>query len=199
MSDDYWETAYESGEYKHWEFKYPSPELTALVAANALRKEARALDVGSGGGLDAIFLAQHGFNVMGIDVSSSALRIAKKRAKKAHVKVDWVRGSILKLPLKSGKFDLIIDRGLFHLIEDADRPDYASEVFKVLKNGARLLIRGKSPQSAHGQFNPVTKEAIDKYFSDTDFKKGPLLPIPLFSVEGAMDAAIVMLQKRRRK
>ena len=48
MSDnDYWENAYESGEYKHWEFSYPSPELVALAAANVPRRNARVLDVGS--------------------------------------------------------------------------------------------------------------------------------------------------------
>ena len=43
---------------------------------------------------------------------------------------------------------------------------------------------------------PVTKEAVEQYFSNSKFKKGPVLPIPLFSAEGSMDAAIVMMQKR---
>ena len=199
MSGDYWETAYEGGEYKHWEFKYPSPELTTLVAANVIPKNAKVLDVGSGGGLDAIFLAECGFKITGVDISVAALRIAEKRAIKALVKVNWVRGSIQELPLQNECFDLVIDRGLFHLIENPDRPQYASEVHRVLKNGGKLLMRGKSTESAHDQFNPITKEAIDKYFSNTKFKKGLALPIPLFSVEGAMDAVIVIMQKRGRK
>jgi hypothetical protein len=28
MLDDYWVTVYASGEYKHWEFNYTSPEIT---------------------------------------------------------------------------------------------------------------------------------------------------------------------------
>ncbi len=150
----------------------------------------------SGGGLDTIFLARCGFKVTGIDISIAALRIAEKRAKKAHVEINWVRGSILELPIQNHHFDLVTDRGLFHLIDDNDRPRYALEVFRVLKNGGRLLIRGKSTSSAHDQFNPITKEAIDKYFTDANFKRGPVLPMPLFSVEGSMDAMIVMLEKR---
>ena len=99
MSDnDYWENAYESGEYKHWEFSYPSPELIALAAANVPRRNARVLDVGSGGGTDAIFMAQCGFRVTGVDISAAALKIAEKRAEKAHVEVDWLRGNVLELP-----------------------------------------------------------------------------------------------------
>ena len=82
MSDDYWEKAYETGEYKHWEFNYPSPELIALITAKVLRRKARVLDVGSGGGTDAIFMGQCGFNVTGIDISAASLKIAEKRGKK---------------------------------------------------------------------------------------------------------------------
>ena len=196
MSDnDYWESAYKSGEYKHWEFSYPSPELVALVAANVPRSNARVLDVGSGGGIDGIFMAQCGFRVIGIDVSATALKIAEKRAEKVHVEIDWLRGNVLELPISSETMDFIIDRGLFHLIENRDRAKYASEIFRVLKNGGKALIRGASGQSPHYQFNPVTEEAINRYFSSSKFKRGPVLPIPLLSVEGSMDARIVMLQK----
>ena len=199
MSDnDYWEDVYENGQYKHWESEYPSPELTALVAANVLGRNAQVLEVGSGGGNDAVFMAQCGFKVTGVDISLAALEIAKKRAKEAHVKVDWLKGSILGLPVCSESVDFISDRGLFHLVEDKDRPRYASEVFRVLKNGGRALIRGKSTKSAYDQFNPITEEAIDRYFSNKKFERGPVLPIPLFSVEGSMDAMIVMLQKKRQ-
>ena len=196
MSDNsYWENAYKNGEYKHWEFSYPSAELIALATAGVPQRNARVLDVGSGGGNDAIFMAQCGFRVTGVDISAAALKIAEKRAEKAHVKVDWLRGNVLELPVKDASIDFITDRGLFHLIEDLDRPKYASEFFRVLKNKGRALIRGASGKSPHDQFNPVTEEAIDRYFSNSKFKRSPVLSIPLLSVEGCMDARIVMLQK----
>ena len=197
-NEDYWESAYESGEYKHWEYEYPSPELVALAAANVPKRNARVLDVGSGGGIDPVFMAQRGFRVIGVDVSAAALRLAKKRAEKANVEVEWLRGTVLELPIDGETFDLITDRGLFHLIEDHERARYASEVFRVLKNRGRILIRGTSGESPHDQFNPVTEKAIDKYFSKSKFTRGPVLPIPLFSVEGSMDSRIVMLQKKAK-
>jgi len=197
-SNDYWERAYESGEYKHWEFSYPSPELVALAAAKMPEKNARVLDVGSGGGIDAIFMAQRGYRVVGVDISAAALEIAEKRAEKAHVEVDWLRGNVLELPIGSETVDFVTDRGLFHLIEDHDRPRYAGELFRALKNNGRVLIRGASGESPHDQFNPVTEDAIDRYFPKSKFKRGSVLRIPLLSVEGSMDARIVMLQKTGR-
>ncbi len=196
--NDYWESAYESGEFEHWEFKYPSPELTTLVAANFLPKRADVLEIGSGGGNDAIFLSKSRFKVFAVDISLAALRIARKRAKKACVQVNWLRGNVTRLPLKDESIDFISDRGLFHLIEDQNREKYASEVFRVLKIGGHALIRGKSEESSHERFNPVTEKAIDKYFSSSKFSRGPILQIPLFSVEGSMDARIVILQKKQK-
>jgi ubiquinone/menaquinone biosynthesis C-methylase UbiE len=184
MSDDYWESAYESGEFKHLEFSYPSPELIALVAAKVPRRNAVVLDVGCGGGTDAIFMAQSGFRV-----------IAEKRAKKAYSKVYWVRANVLRLPIDDVSIDFVTDRGLFHLIEDHDRPKYAAELFRVLKNRGHVLIRDASTESAPNRFNLIITESIDRYFPASKFQRGPVLPIPLFSVEGSMDARIVMLQK----
>jgi len=194
--NDYWDSAFKSHDFKHWELNYPSPELAALVAARTLRKKAKILDVGCGGGLDAIFLAQCGFNVIGVDISSAALRIAERRAEEAYVEVDWRLGNVLDLPVEDETIDLVTDRGLFHLIEDYDRPRYSSEIHRVLKLHGGVLIRGASKESAQHRFNPVTEEAIEKYFS-SKFERGLVLPIPLFSTVGMMDGRIVVLKKRK--
>lgn len=144
-------------------------------------------------------MAKCGFDVTGIDISAAAIKIAEKKLKKAHVEVNWLRGSVLELPLSNGTIDFITDRGLFDLIDDHDRAKYASEFFRVLKNSGQVLIRGKNKETSHGQFNPTTEESIDKYFLKAKFSRGPVLAIPLFSVEGSMDAKIVMLNKKERE
>jgi ubiquinone/menaquinone biosynthesis C-methylase UbiE len=196
-ANNYWNSAYKNGDFEHWELNYPSPELVSMIAAGTLRKNSKILDVGCGGGLDAIFLAQCGFNVIGIDISSAALKIAEKRAREAHVEVDWGLGNVLDLPVKDETVDLVTDRGLFHVIEDNDRPKYSSEIYRVLKLHGRALIRGASKESAQDRFNPVTGEAIERYFSSY-FESGPVLPIPLFSIVGAMDGRMVVLKKVKR-
>jgi ubiquinone/menaquinone biosynthesis C-methylase UbiE len=111
--------------------------------------------------------------------------------------VDWRRGNVLELPIDDESIDFVTDRGLFHLIEDYDRPIYASELFRVLKNRGHALIRGASKESVElgHEFNPITEEAIDRHFSASNFKRSQVLPIPLFSVKGLIDARIVMIQK----
>jgi len=193
----YWDSAYRSGDFEHWELDYPSPELVAIVAAGMLRKNSRVLDLGCGGGLDAIFLSQCGFNVMGVDFSSVALRIAEKRAAKARVEIDWRLGNVLDLPVEDETVDFVTDRGLFHVIEDDDRPKYSSELCRVLRLEGRALIRGASLESAQDRFNPVTEQAVEKYFS-SNFENSPVFPFPLFSKAGLMDGRLVVLKKVKR-
>ncbi|MGA2385737.1 MAG: class I SAM-dependent methyltransferase [Candidatus Bathyarchaeia archaeon] len=196
MSDYNWDSDYVSGDFRHWEPNSSSPELAALVAAGLLRKTDKILDVGCGGGLDAIFMARCGFKLAGVDLSRKALKIAKARADAAQVKVDWVLGSVFDLPLESQTFDLVTDRGLFHLIEDADRSRFSSEVFRVLKPRGHMLIRGASIETGQERFNPVTDEAVDRFFPKNKWSRGALVPTQLFSIAGSIDARIVFLKKR---
>ena len=191
-----WDSLYDTGNFGHWEPIYPSPELAALIAARVLKKNYKILDAGCGGGLDAIFLAKCGFKVVGVDFSKSALRIAERRSNEAHVEIDWRLGSAFNLPIENETIDFVTDRGLFHVIKDLDRPKYSSELFRVLKFHGLVCIRGASKESsAQNRFNPITEEAIDRYFPKPKFERGPILPIPLFSSAGSMDARIVILKK----
>ena len=71
-----------AGEYKHWEFSSPSPELIALQPQEVYRGNAKILDIGCGGGEEAIFMAQCGFRVIGVDISSLLSESRKKEQKK---------------------------------------------------------------------------------------------------------------------
>ena len=195
--DAAWDSAYREGDYRHWEVEFPSPELAALVAAGVLAKGSRVLDIGCGGGLDAIYLAKCGFRVTGIDLSGVALKIAAKRAKKANVSVEWRLGSATRLPVEDSSFDVATDRGLFHLLEDGERRRYAREVHRVLKPGGRVVIRGAGEEVGRQRFNPVTEAAIDACFVRSKFRRGPIVRIPLFSREGALSCRMVVLEKKR--
>ena len=195
MSDYDWDLDYASGDFKHWEPNPSSPELAALIAAGLMGKNAKILDVGCGGGLDAIFMAQCGFSAVGVDLSKKALEIAKAREGKSNVKIDWLLGSVFNLPIENQTIDFVTDRGLFHLMEDEDRPRYGSEMLRVLRPHGGLFIRGASKDTGQKRFNPVTDEAIDRFFAKSNWKRGSVVPIPLFSPAGVIDARIVILKK----
>ena len=82
-------------------------------------KKKLALDLGCGGGRDAIYLGQQGWQVTAIDQQARVLDCAKQLAKQHQAKVDWIQADLRQpesWPL--GQFDLImmirfLDRDLF--------------------------------------------------------------------------------------
>ena len=76
-----------------WEIG-PREELVRLVE-NRRITPCRAIDLGCGTGSNAIFLAQHGFDVTGIDYAASAIEKAKRKADAAKVKVENYTGCLL--------------------------------------------------------------------------------------------------------
>src|ERR1700735_4931964 len=82
----------------------------------------RALDLGCGTGDSSIFLAQHGWNVTGVDYVPTALEKAHAKAAAAKTSVDFVPADVTKLSREGigADFGLIVDNGCLHNMSDGD-------------------------------------------------------------------------------
>src|SRR3954469_25428901 len=72
-----WNESYQQ-DFIPWDTGVPDPMLIQQFEAGAL-PTGRALDVGCGTGTNAIWLAQHGYTVVGADVASLAIEKAKAK------------------------------------------------------------------------------------------------------------------------
>src|ERR1035437_2100578 len=196
VSQQYWNDAYRDGVFlSQWDYDFPSQELVGALSVLQLPTGSVALDLGCGGGRDAIYLAQNGFIVTGIDVSSAAIEVATRRAQESGASVTWLVGDVLDLPFTNQAFDLVTDRACFHHIADSDRPGYVQEVSKILKPGGFLVIRGSS-YSRDDSFYGVTEKSIRTLFSDSDFVLGKLFSIKLVNNAGGLAANMVTLRRK---
>jgi methyl halide transferase len=75
MPDHDWNEHYASGQMP-WDSDEPDPALVATVEAGTI-PAGRALEVGCGTGTNALWLAAHGFNALGVDVSPLAIDRAR--------------------------------------------------------------------------------------------------------------------------
>lgn len=71
-------------------------------------KPGTALDVGMGQGRNAIWLAQHGWDATGFDVSGVGVRLARERAEKLGVKLDAVVQSAEEFDFGTNRWDLVV-------------------------------------------------------------------------------------------
>ena len=69
----------------------------------------RALDLASGRGRNALFLAFRGFQVTAMDISPVGLERARKLAEERALTVDWQQADLESLPLSAGTYDLIVN------------------------------------------------------------------------------------------
>ena len=121
-----------------WEIGQPQPEFARRCDSGAI--SGRVLDVGCGTGENAIYFASHGCPTVGVDFAPRAIRRASAKIARRDLRLTFRVANALDLDLGSEKFDAVTDCGLFHTLEDRDRPSYAASVRSVLRPGGRLLV-----------------------------------------------------------
>ena len=133
----FWDDAYRAT--PPWDIGRPQPAFVELVRNGELNP-GRVLDVGCGTGENAIFLAQNGFLVTGIDFVQNAIRAAKARAAERKVKVDFRVGNALSIESGKDEFDNVVDSGLFHIFSDEERLVFAQEAARILRKGGNYFM-----------------------------------------------------------
>lgn len=102
MKRDVWEKRYRNGDYDPRE--HPSPLLAETVD---WLPEGRALDLATGQGRNALFLAEQGYDVQAIDIAPAALEEAKRRADDRGVTAEWIAADIDEFDLPTDAYDVI--------------------------------------------------------------------------------------------
>lgn len=96
------------------------------------------LDVGCGTGNFSIKLAKLGVKIVGIDISEEMLKIARQKAEKLGLEIEFKKMNVYSLEFPSNHFDGVFSMATFEFIED---PKSAyNEMVRVLKPGGHLLI-----------------------------------------------------------
>jgi len=132
-----------------WNIETPPNALIDLVERGKVRP-CKTIDLGCGVGNYAIYLSSIGFDVTGIDISSTAIKIAQKNAKKKGVKCNFLVADVLgDLNEVKQTFDFAYDWELLHHIYPEKRKKYIENVCKILNPGGKYLsvcFSDKDPQ-----------------------------------------------------
>ncbi len=113
----------------------PDESLVSWHESGRLSAGGKALDLGCGPGRNAIWLAQQGFAVDAVDLSSTALDWGRERARSAGVDVNFVEGSIFELDESFAAYDLVYDSGCFHHLPPHRRLSYRWLLERALRRG----------------------------------------------------------------
>ena len=161
-------------EREAWEERYRArPALWSgqpnaqLVAEAAALTPGRALDVGCGEGGDAIWLAERGWQVLGIDISSVALeRAAAHTPARVASRIVWTQADLREQSPEESGYDLVTSH-FVHMPRDPMWALYRAAAAAVAPGGT-LLIVGHHPDD-------LLTTAGRSHFPDAMFTPADLL------------------------
>lgn len=173
--------------------KNDGPQADTLRFLKFLKKEQKfrvedknILDLGCGTGRNSNYLADMGNKVIGIEISKTALNLAKSRASSMNLSVDYRLGDIGdKYDIKDASVDLVLDVTSSNSLNETGREIYLEEVHRVMKKGGYFFVRAlckdgnqnvknllkMSPGREYDTY--ITKEIglTERVFSREDFVK----------------------------
>lgn len=141
-----------------WEQEYKNPKLVTkdskpqkdvLRYLKYLRKDckfvledASALDLGSGTGRNSNYIAKHGAAVTGIEISTTAIKLAADRAEEMEVIVTYHHKSMGEpFPIEDNSINLILDITSSNSLTEAEREVYLKECSRVLQRGGHMFVK----------------------------------------------------------
>lgn len=153
---------------------------------------ARVLDVGCGNGRNGRWLADHGAEVVGVDISAELLE---------HVRPTLPHGmtvhtvDVLRDELPAGPFDLVYDSGCFHHLAPHRRLTYLARVMPLVAPRGRYGIvafsqeRQPSPADAEILATGDTAGGTSFLLEDLERIFSPWRPIELRAVRADVDGS----------
>jgi len=163
-------------------------ELVSLVESGRITP-CRAIDLGCGTGENAIYLAQKGFDVTGVDYAEAAIEKAQGRAKDKGVQVNFIVDDLTDLRHVSGTFDFLLDYGTLDDLRLQQREPYLRNMLPLTHSGGHYLLWGFeypirwwekfvpfydvpfSPGEIEQRFGPYFE--IEKIAGQLDYSKWP--------------------------
>jgi 2-polyprenyl-3-methyl-5-hydroxy-6-metoxy-1,4-benzoquinol methylase len=167
-----------------WNIETPPRALIELIKSEKV-KPCKTIDLGCGAGNYAIYLAGKGFDVLGIDISPSAIKIAKENATKRGAKCDFLTSNVLgDLHEIKETFDFAYDWELLHHIFPEDRKKYCENVSRILNpRGKYLSVCFSEEDSQFGGSGKYRKTPLGTVLFFSSEKELRNLFEPCFNVE----------------
>jgi SAM-dependent methyltransferase len=160
-----WDGAYTTGTPAPWDIGRPQPAFVRLAERGRL--SGQLLDSGCGTGEQTLLAASHGADALGVDLSPTAIELARAKAADRDLSAHFEIRDALTLSGLGRQFDTIIDSGVFHVFDDADRPRYVASLASVLRDGGHChLICFSDRQPGTCGPRRITQDELRAAFAD---------------------------------
>lgn len=145
----HWETVYQTKAPTSVSWYSPHLERSMeIIGKLGLEPSAQIIDVGAGESTLVDDLIADGYlNLTVLDISQTALDVARQRLGEKASSVAWKQADITAVELPLQKFDLWHDRAVFHFLTNVEqRLAYVRGVMRSVKPGGYVIVATFGPQ-----------------------------------------------------
>ena len=146
-----------------WDTRITPPEVMEFIQSTP---PGRALDLGCGTGTNAITLAQHGWQVTGVDFIPKAIGSARRKAAVEGLDIDFILASVTDLEMLKKPFSYILDIGCLNSLNMEQRRKYAGNLFRLLDHRGWYMLYAWYPRMHKGQRLGIMPEEVDGLLGD---------------------------------
>ena len=146
-----------------WDIGKPQP----VFVEAAEQISGSVLDAGCGTGENALFFAQRGHKVTGLDFLEQPISEAKRKGRDRGLQASFLVMDALHLDAVPEVFDSVIDCGLFHVFSDDHRGRYVDGLASVVKPGGKVFMMCFSDKEPPGDGpRRISQQEIHEAFAD---------------------------------
>lgn len=152
----------------NWDIGRPQRAFVQLIDAGIVRSP--VLDVGCGTGELSLFFARHGYDVLGIDLSTMAIQQARDKARWRRISAQflvWDALNISAFRSANISFRTVVDSAMLHILGDRERDRFIDELGAVIDRGGLYCVLGDARRTEQEIYG-ITPEEIRARFSKTD-------------------------------
>ena len=158
-----WNTMYQTGATV-WDQNTPDGHLVSLVEQGKV-KPCMTIDIGCGRGNESLYLAQKGFQVIGMDISPVAIAQAKERIPSGIENLFFSCVNFLDSgdSLK-GLAGFALDRRAFHFLDEDESMEYVRILAFKLRTGGKYMLIVSSEYEEGDTRKHYSEEALRMLF-----------------------------------
>lgn len=145
----HWEKVYQTKQPTEVSWYRPHLEVSLqLIEGATSDRDAHIIDVGAGESTLVDDLLARGYrNLCAMDLSSTALDVAKARLGANATKVNWLVGDVRAFAFARHPYDVWHDRAVFHFLTDPnDRAAYVRQVGHAVNPGGHVIVATFGPE-----------------------------------------------------
>jgi SAM-dependent methyltransferase len=183
---NYWESKFRGGG-SIWGNE-PSDSAIAALEIFSRNKLKELLIPGIGYGRNAGIFIDKGFEVTGIEISESAIEVARSNGINCIIH----HGSVTSMPFDSKVYDAVFCYALVHVLNSSERKNFMRSCFNQLKkNGIMIFTATSKEMDLFGRGKPISKDRFEIESGLNVFFYDPESIVKEFTPFGLIDYKVI--------